>query len=208
MLQVGKRSRPDRMPHHPFGTGPIGLPRSKGARAKVRLEPPTKTVNAARHPLRNPILRQPVLAAMDVETGTATPRSPVSVKLQFRGHTLVQDKPATSGGKDEGLMASELLLAGLLACQHSTFYKIAAKRRTEAAIQRIDGDMHFENGDISVIKVRFTIAAGAEVGDSSIDTLLKLTDKSCTISKAIRVPIEATYTRVAASAPAASASSR
>ena len=105
-------------------------------------------------------------------------------------------------------MASELLLAGLLACQHSTFFKIAAKRRTDATVQAIDGEIHFADGDISAIRVAFTIGAPDSVADAAIQTLLKLTDKSCTISQVLNVPVEATYKRVAPAAPAAKASSR
>lgn len=132
---------------------------------------------------------------VDIETATATPRSPVSVEIVARSHRLIQDKPQTSGGKDEGLMASELLLAGLLACQHSTFVKVAAKRRVDVAVESIAGDLEFEDGDIARIKVRFILRAPAAVPDASLETLLRLTDKTCTISKALKPPVEATFTR-------------
>lgn len=143
---------------------------------------------------------------MDVEEGTAVPRSAVSVAVVLRGHTLVQDKPAASGGKDEGPMASELLLAGLLACQHSTFVKVAAKRKVAASLRDLKGELHFADGDIASIRVKFHVAAGPDVADSAIETLLKLTEKTCTISKVLKVPLEATYSRAAT--PAAKASSR
>jgi uncharacterized OsmC-like protein len=133
----------------------------------------------------------------DVEKGTAVPRSAVSVAVVLRGHTLIQDKPAASGGKDEGPMASELLLAGLLACQHSTFVKVAAKRRAEAALRDLKGEMAFADGDISAIRVKFHVAAPAATTDQAIETLLKLTDRACTISKALKVPVEASFVRVA-----------
>ena len=145
---------------------------------------------------------------MDVETGTAVPRSAVSVAVVLRGHTLVQDKPAASGGKDEGPMASELLLASLLACQHSTFVKVAAKRKVEAALRDLKGEMEFKDGEISALRVRFRLMAPAATTDTQIETLLKLTDRSCTISRVLKVPVESTYSRVAAEAPAAKASSR
>jgi uncharacterized OsmC-like protein len=130
---------------------------------------------------------------MDTETAFATPRSPVSVQVTMRGHTLVQDKPAASGGADGGPMASELLLAGLLACQHSTFVKVAAKRRLAATIERLDGEMDFTNGDISALRVRFTLATGAS--DEQLATVLRLTDKACTISQALKVPVENSFVR-------------
>lgn len=144
---------------------------------------------------------------MDVEAGTAVPRSPVSVAVVLRGHTLVQDKPQASGGKDEGPMASELLLASLLACQHSTFVKVAAKRKVDATIRDLKGELHFSDGDIATVRVRFHLAAPASTTDQALETLLKLTDRTCTITRALKVPIEATYTRLAADAPAAKASS-
>lgn len=144
---------------------------------------------------------------MDKETGTAVPRSPVSVAVVLRGHTLVQDKPATSGGKDEGPMASELLLAGLLACQHSTFVKVAAKRKVDAAIRDLKGEMDFADGDIVALRVRFHVAAPEATTDQQLETLLKLTDRTCTISRVLKVPVESSYARVAAEAPAARASS-
>lgn len=145
---------------------------------------------------------------MDVETGTAVPRSAVSVAVVLRGHTLVQDKPAASGGKDEGPMASELLLASLLACQHSTFVKVAAKRKVEASLRDLKGEMEFKDGEISAVRVKFRLIAPAATTDAQVETLLKLTDRSCTISRVLKVPVASTYSRVAAEAPAARASSR
>jgi len=127
----------------------------------------------------------------------AVPTSPVAVTVTARGHTVVQDKPVASGGKDQGLMASELLLAGLLACQHSTFVKVAAKRRTEASIKDLKGEMDFTDGDISALRVKFHVAAPPATTDAAIETLLKLTDRACTISKALKVPVEASFVRVA-----------
>lgn len=125
----------------------------------------------------------------------AVPTSPVAVTVTARGHKVVQDKPVTSGGSDKGMMASELLLAGLLACQHSTFVKVAAKRRVTAAIRDLHGEMDFTDGDISALRVAFRLRAAADVTDAAIETCLKLTDKACTISKVLKVPVHATFTR-------------
>lgn len=144
---------------------------------------------------------------MDVESGTAVPRSPVSVAIVLRGHTLVQDKPADLGGKDEGPMASELLLAGLLSCQHSSFVKTAAKRRVEVVVRDLKGDMDLVDGDIVAIRVKMHLAAPAAVTDRQLETILKLTDRICTVSRVLKVPVEATYSRSTAVAPAAKASS-
>jgi uncharacterized OsmC-like protein len=137
-----------------------------------------------------------LVGAMTVESATAKPRSAVSVSITMRGHTLVQDKPATSDGRDEGPMASELLLAGLLACQHSTFVKIAAKRHAEATIDRLDGELHFDAaGDIERATVRFHLRTKG-LDDANVETLLRLTEKACTVSKALKVPVASSYARL------------
>ena len=132
---------------------------------------------------------------MDVEVADAIPRSAVSVTVAMRQHQLVQDKPTTSGGRDEGPMSSELLLAGLLGCQNSTFVKVAAKRKVPATIQALRGELEFRDGDIVGIRVRFVLRAPADVADKDLETCLRLTDKTCTISRVLKVPVEATFTR-------------
>lgn len=133
---------------------------------------------------------------MDTETADAKPTSPVAVTITARGHRIVQDKPVASGGDDTGMMASELLLAGLLACQHSTFVKVAAKRKVPAAVVALHGEMDFKDGDIAALRVRLTLAADAAVADKDIETCLRLMDKTCTISRVLKVPVEATFARV------------
>ncbi len=134
---------------------------------------------------------------MDIETATATPRSEVSVTVTARDLTLIQDKPETSGGDNAGMMASELLLAALLGCQHSTFVKVAAKRRLDAKIVRLDGAMAFENDAITKIDVTYVIESDAP--DAKLETAVRLTDKACTISKALSVPVHVQITRQDAS---------
>lgn len=125
----------------------------------------------------------------------AIPRSAVSVNVTLRGHVIVQDKPEASGGQDQGPMSSELLLAGLLGCQNSTFVKVAAKRKVVAQIKALRGEMEFKDGDIVAIRVVFALQAPSDVADKDLETCLRLTDKTCTISRALKVPVEATFTR-------------
>jgi uncharacterized OsmC-like protein len=132
---------------------------------------------------------------VDTETADARPRSPVAVTVTMRGHEVVQDKPAASGGQDEGPMASELVLAGLLACQHSTFVKVAAKRKLPATIRSLRGEMDFTDGDVSALRVHYTLDTASTVADGAIETALRLTDKTCTISRMLKLPVQATFTR-------------
>lgn len=132
---------------------------------------------------------------MDLEVAQAIPRSAVAVTVTMRQHKLVQDKPVASGGQDEGPMSSELLLAGLLGCQNSTFVKVAAKRKVPATIQSLHGELEFRDGDIVGIRVAFVIAAPPEVLDKDLETCLRLTDKTCTISRVLKVSVAASFTR-------------
>ncbi|MHB8632398.1 MAG: OsmC family protein [Thermoplasmatota archaeon] len=136
---------------------------------------------------------------MATETALATPLSPVSVRVVMRHLELVQDKPASSGGKDSGPMASELLLASLLACQHSTFHKVAGKRRLPVEVVALRGAVHFDGaGDIQDMDVQFEIARA--VPDEAMKTALRLTESACTISKALRVPVKVGYVVATSSA--------
>ncbi len=129
---------------------------------------------------------------MDIETATATPRTPVSCSISIRDHQLIQDKPAEFGGTDEGVMASELLMAALLSCQLSTYAKVKAKRNASAEVDNIRCECHFNDaGDIDRLAVTWTFKSGDE---KEIETLIRLTDRVCTISRALKVPVESTYT--------------
>lgn len=127
-------------------------------------------------------------ASMNVETARAQPRSPVSATITARGHTMVQDKPADLGGEDKGPMASEHLLAAVLACQLSTFGKVAAKRRLDhVRAVGLDGELRFdEAGDIREVALTWHLEGA---GEEPVESLLRLTDRACTISKALRVPV-------------------
>lgn len=125
----------------------------------------------------------------------AVPRSPVAVTVTARGHQVVQDKPHSSGGDDQGMMASELVLAGLIACQHSTFVKIAAKRKVSVTVRRVRGEMDFVDGDIAALRIHFELDLPAEVTDDAVLTLLRLSDKTCTISRVLKVPVHSSFKR-------------
>jgi len=132
-----------------------------------------------------------------IETASARPRSPVSAEITARQHVLVQDKPPGLGGRDEGVMASEYLLAALLACQLSTFHKVNAKRHTGIEARRIEGNLHFdEAGDIHTVALLWELDVPDALPDEKVDTVLRLTDKACTISKVLNVPLARQFVRV------------
>ncbi len=132
-----------------------------------------------------------------IESAFATPRSPVSAAVTARDHVIVQDKPAEFGGKDTGAMASEHLLVALLSCQLSTFRKVADKRRMpEAEVVRLDGDLVFDDADdISEVRLRWTLRG---IDDKQAETVTRMTDKVCTISRVLSCPVVVADIRVEA----------
>ncbi len=118
----------------------------------------------------------------------------MSCEVTMRGHTMIQDKPESSGGSDAGPMASEHLMTALLSCQLSTFHKVAAKRKADARAASIQADMHFNDaGDIDRIDLSWVFEGSAD--DASLDTIVRLTDKVCTISRVLSCPVAARWTR-------------
>ena len=120
---------------------------------------------------------------VDVETVT-----PKTTKATARHHVFYVDKPTTSGGTDKAPMASEYFLASLASCHITTAHKIAQKRGARMdkvrikARQWIDGDF--------ITKVHLDIFVGGTLPPEERETIFRLTERICTISKATSVPIE------------------
>lgn len=122
---------------------------------------------------------------------TATPRTPVSCTIQVRDHVLLQDKPPANGGADDGPMASEFLLAAIAACQLSTMHKVRAKRGVDVEFESVTVGCTFdEKSDIDAVQIAWKVVRG---DDKDVATVVKLTDRVCTISRALKVPVTATY---------------
>ena len=119
---------------------------------------------------------------VDVETIT-----PKSTLVKARHHQFVVDKPS---GNDKGPMASEYWAAALASCHITTAHKIAERRRQViekiaiTATTTIDGDF--------ITKVALDVRVVANLAQDEVETIFRLTERICTISKATRVPIERT----------------
>lgn len=122
------------------------------------------------------------------ETVVVTTRTPASTVARARHHEFVIDKLPSNGGDDEGAMASEYLLAALASCQITTAHKIAAKRRQPIASISIAATASFDGDTIDKIVLDFEVRG--ELGDEEIDTILRLAERSCTVSLALSVPVE------------------
>ena len=113
-----------------------------------------------------------------------------------RHHEFVVDKLPANGGGDEAPMASEYLLAALASCQITTAHKIAAKRRHPIDAIAISATLWLDGDLITNIVLDIEVSGGP--GDDELETILRLTERSCTVSRALSVPVERRVRRAAA----------
>ena len=129
------------------------------------------------------------------ETVIVTTRTPTSTEARARTHAFVIDKLRANGGSDEGPMASEYLLAALASCQITTAHKIAAKRRQPIDGITITATVTFDGDLMADIVLDIEVRGGP--GDEDLETILRLTERSCTVSRALSVPVERNVRRTA-----------
>ena len=125
---------------------------------------------------------------VDVETIT-----PKSTRAKARHHEFIVDKPS---GTDRGPMSSEYWAAALASCHITTAHKVAERRRQSiekisiTATTTIDGDF--------ITKVFLDIRVVSSLSAEDVDTVFRLTERICTISRATNVPVERRIQLVAA----------
>ncbi len=122
------------------------------------------------------------------ETVVVTTRTPASTRARARHHEFVIDKLPAKCGDDAGPMASEYLLAALASCQITTAHKIAVKRRHPIDAMEITATLTLDGDLITNIVLEFDVLRGP--GEDELETILRLAERSCTVSRALSVPIE------------------
>ena len=125
---------------------------------------------------------------MDTEIVEVETINHKSTRVKARHHTFIQDKPATSGGTDKGPMSSEYWAASLAACHITTAHKIAEKRQQQIDSIRIRAATHID-GDF-IKRVDLDVHVVGALTQDELETVFRLTERICTISKATSVPIE------------------
>lgn len=126
----------------------------------------------------------------DIETVEVETVTPKSTRAKARHHAFLFDKPPGSGGADKGPMASEYWAASLASCHITTAHKVAEKRQRPLERIHITAKTHIE-GDF-IKKVELAIDVKGAVAMEELETIFRLTERICTISKASSVPIEHT----------------
>lgn len=157
----------------------------------------TKAKPAARAPTSDAVAARGAAAGARPQKAAA-PSPPEVVEATFvrrghtqisiRGHQVLVDKPAPAG-QDLGPMASEYLLAALASCTLTTAEKIAEKRKApfRELKAKVEGTFT-EAGLFDRIKLTFTVASDAP--KEAWETVLRLTERSCTIRQSLKVPID------------------
>lgn len=114
--------------------------------------------------------------------------TPHATRATARGHVIRQGKPPPADD-DSGPMSSELLLAALGACTVTTAHAIAAKRRQQVDRIEVDATATFARGLIA--RIVLDVALHGPLAAEEAETIVRLTERSCTITRALRVPVEA-----------------
>lgn len=120
-----------------------------------------------------------------VEVETVTPKT---TKATARSHTFLVDKPVGSGGGDRAPMASEYFLAAIASCHITTAHKVAERRGAALSRIRIRGRQWID-GDF-ITKIHLDIFVQGGLSQEERETVFRLTERICTLSKATKVPIE------------------
>lgn len=123
-----------------------------------------------------------------VEVETVTPKT---TRAKARQHVFLVDKPAPSGGTDQAPMASEYFAASLASCHITTAHKVAERRRVPLERLRIRATTTID-GDF-ITGIRLDIYVKGDLGAEERDTVFRLTERICTISKATKVPVERAF---------------
>src|ERR1044072_1619319 len=129
---------------------------------------------------------------VDIETVDVETVTPKSTRATARHHTFVRDKLPATGGNDKGPMASEYFLASLCSCHITTAHKVAERRQHPIERIKIHSALTL-NGDL-IEKIHLDIQVKATMERDELETVFRLTERICTISRATSVPIERVLT--------------
>lgn len=112
---------------------------------------------------------------------------PEEPPVEGRQIRFTVDKPPALGGLDGGMMPSEHLLAAVGSCTLMTARRIAEKRKVAWSSLRCRAVAHLEGSDIARIELALTV--GSDGTKKDWETVFRLAEKTCTISRALSCPV-------------------
>ncbi|MEY2515102.1 MAG: hypothetical protein QOJ89_2460 [bacterium] len=128
---------------------------------------------------------------------------PLSAVVSAREHELIADEPASAGGRDEGMMPTELIFAALSSCFCLAVAHVASKRDIELADLRVSVDAERIGRELRYGRVRVQVEAVA--GDHDLAALVERAKPFCWVSNMLAPDIEVSYVPVVLDTPRADA---
>ena len=128
---------------------------------------------------------------------------PLSAVVSAREHELIADEPVSAGGRDEGMMPTELIFAALSSCFCLAAAHVASKRDIELADLRVSVDAERIGRELRYGRIRVQIEAVA--GDHDLAALVERAKPFCWVSNMLAPDIEVSYVPVALDTPRADA---
>jgi len=123
---------------------------------------------------------------------TATYHGAFAATVEARGREIAVDEPVESGGQDEGVMPTELLMASLASCFALALGHCARKRDQELPGLRVRVDA--ERAGTELRYGRVVVTAAADVPPAELAALVERARRFCWVSNTLARPPEIEYT--------------
>lgn len=128
---------------------------------------------------------------------------PLSATVTARDHELIVDEPSGFGGRDTGMMPTEIFFAALSSCFCLAVAHVAAKRDIELPGLRVTVDAERLGRELRYGRVRVEVAAGS--GDHDLEGLVERAKSFCWVSNMLDPDLEVSYVTVVLDSPSAHA---
>ena len=120
-----------------------------------------------------------------------------------RSHELLADEPESAGGRDAGMMPTELFFAGLASCFCLAVAHVAAKRDIELPGLRVTVDAERVGRELRYSRLRVEVCALP--GDHDLAALVERAKPFCWVSNMLADDLEVSYVSTVLHAPPADA---
>ena len=110
-----------------------------------------------------------------------------------RGHVVIVDLPTDAGGGDAGTSPLELTALSLAGCITTIFAMIAAKRKLAFEGLHVSLSADRPPGAPTIRKVHGTLEVRTEASKADVETVLRLTLKTCPVGvlfERAQIPVE------------------
>lgn len=112
-------------------------------------------------------------------------------RVHARGHEIPVDEPGSAGGRDRGMMPTEVFCASIASCFCLALAHVAGKRGRELPELRVV--VRAERPGHELRYSRFEIEAQANVPDEELAALLEPARRVCWVSNTLAHGVELSY---------------